>query len=75
MNAGSPFSCSSGRAISKTISGKASMFGCTPADTMSSGKKTQSKGYLIAFQPSSVLGLELGKRPIGPQRRHNMPTP
>ncbi|CAD6951424.1 unnamed protein product, partial [Tilletia caries] len=48
-----------GRAISKTISGKASMFGCTPADTMSSGKKTQSKGYLIAFQPSSVLGLEL----------------
>ncbi|CAD6946083.1 unnamed protein product [Tilletia controversa] len=64
-----------GRAISKTISGKASMFGCTPADTMSSGKKTQSKGYLIALQPSSVLGLELGKRPIGPQRRHNMPTP
>ncbi|CAD6939661.1 unnamed protein product [Tilletia controversa] len=63
------------RAISKTISGKASMFGCTPADTMSSGKKTQSKGYLIALQPSSVLGLELGKRPIGPQRRHNMPTP
>ncbi|CAD6899339.1 unnamed protein product [Tilletia controversa] len=62
------------RAVSKTIFGKASMFGCTLAATMvipvivltallalhSSGKKTHIEGYLIALQPNvSVLGVAL----------------
>ncbi|KAE8230357.1 hypothetical protein CF326_g4649 [Tilletia indica] len=62
------------RAVSKSILGKASMFGCTLAATMvlpvivlgallalhASGKKTHIEGYLIALQPNvSVLGVAL----------------